>query len=162
MMSITAEIVRTYRSPRAAIRSRLARGAREDRALLILMLACGLIFVAQWPRLSREAHLTERPLEVLLGGALMAWIFVAPLLLYGVAALSILALRVAGRSPLPLAARLALFWALLCAAPLWLLHGLVAGLTGPGWELTLVGAVAVAVFLWFWSAGLKAACGSPP
>jgi hypothetical protein len=125
------------------------------------MLACVLIFVAQLPRLSREAHLTERPLEVLLGGALMAWVFVAPLLLYGVAALTILALRVAGRAPQPFAARLALFWALLSAAPLWLLHGLVAGLAGPGPMLTVVGAVAVASFLWFWWSGLKAACGSP-
>ena len=156
-MSITAEIVRTYRSPGAAVRDQIARGKREDRAFLVLMLACGLIFIAQWPRLSREAHLTDRPLEVLMGGALMGWIFIAPLLLYGVAALSILVLRAAGRSADPFAARFALFWALLAAAPLWLLHGLVAGLAGPGPVLSLVGALALAAFLWFWWAGLGAA-----
>jgi hypothetical protein len=159
MMSFTTEIARTYRSPRAAVRSQLAKGEREDRAFLVLMLACGLIFVAQWPRLSREAHLCDRPLEVLLGGALMAWVFVAPLLLYGLAALSILALRLSGRRPRAFAARFALFWALLSAAPLWLLHGLVAGLRGPGPALSVVGAVAMAAFLWFWWAGLSAAGG---
>ena len=158
-MSLTAEIARTYRSPGVAVRSQLARGKREDRALLVLMLACGLIFVSQWPRLSREARMTDHSLEILMGGALLGWIFLAPLLLYGVAALSILVLRLAGRSPTPFAARLALFWALLSAAPLWLVHGLVAGLSGPGPALTVIGAVALAVFLWFWWSGLRAACG---
>jgi hypothetical protein len=159
-MSITAEIARTYRSPGAAVRSQLEHGKREDRALMVLMLACGLIFVAQWPRLSREAYLTDRPLEVLLGGALMAWIFVAPLLLYGLAAVSILVLRLVGRAPQPFAARFALFWALLSATPLWLLHGLVAGLAGPGPVLAAIGAVALAAFLWFWWSGLRTAWGS--
>jgi hypothetical protein len=122
------------------------------------MLACGLIFVAQWPRLSREAHLTEQPLEMLMGGALLAWIFIAPLLLYGLAALSILALRLAGQAPRPFAARLGLFWALFAAAPLWLVHGLVAGFVGPGPVLTVLGAGAFAAFLWFWWSGLRAAC----
>lgn len=157
-MSITAEIVRTYRAPGAAVRDQLARGKREDRALLVLMLACALIFVAQWPRLSREAHLTERPLDMLMGGALMGWLLVAPLLLYGLAALSIAVVRMAGFRVEPFAARFALFWALLAAAPLWLLHGLMAGLAGPGSSLTLVGALALAAFLWFWWAGLAAAC----
>ena len=157
-MSITAEIVRTYRSPGAAVRDQITRGKREDRSFLILMLACGLIFLAQWPRLSREAYLTDRPLEVLLGGALMGWIFLAPLLLYGLAAVSIVVLRASGRGPQPFAARFALFWALLAAAPMWLLYGLVAGLAGPGPVLTSVGALALAAFLWFWWAGLGAAC----
>lgn len=156
MMSITAEIVRTYRSPTEAVRSQLAR-AGEDRALFVLMLACVLIFIAQWPRLSREAYLTDRPLDVLIGGALMGWIFVAPLLLYGVAAISIGVLRLAGRGPRPVAARFALFWALLAAAPLWLVHGLIAGLFGPGAALTIVGVSSLATFLWFWWSGLKAA-----
>lgn len=160
MMSLAGEIAQTYRAPGAVVRSRLGGSQREDRALLVLMLACGLVFVAQWPRLAREAYLTDRPLEILLGGALLAWIFVAPLLLYALAALSILVLRAAGRAPRPFAVRFALFWALLAAAPLWLVHGLVAGLIGPGPALTVIGAVALAAFFWFWWSGLRAACGS--
>ena len=161
-MSLTAEIARTYRSPAAAVRSQVAGGRREDRALLVLMLGCGLIFVSQWPRLSREAHMDDRPVEVLMAGALMGWIFVAPLLLYGVAAISIFVLRLVGRPPVPFAARFALFWALLSASPLWLIHGLVAGLVGPGPALTAIGAVALSAFFWFWWSGLGAACGEMP
>jgi hypothetical protein len=157
-MSITAQILRTYRSPGSVVRGQLSRGQREDRAFLVLMLACALIFVGQWPRLAREAHLMDQPVDILIGGALMGWIFVAPLLLYGVAAISILVLRALGRRPAPFAARFALFWALLSAAPLWLLYGLVAGLAGPGAPLALVGTLALAAFLWFWWAGLAAAC----
>lgn len=157
-MSIAAEIVRTYRSPRNVVRAQLARGRREDRGLVILILACVLIFVAQGPRLTREAHLTDQPFDMLLGGALMAWVFVAPLLLYGLAALSILVLRGFGRRPDPYAARFALFWALLAAVPAWLAHGLVAGFAGPGPLLSATGAVAFFVFVWFWVAGLAAAC----
>ena len=54
-MSIVADIVRSYVQPRAVIRDRLAEGQREDRALMLLMLGCGLVFVAQWPRLARRA-----------------------------------------------------------------------------------------------------------
>ena len=53
---------------------------------LLLMAGCLLIFVAQWPRLSREAFLTGEELSPLLGSTLMAWVFLAPLLLYGIAA----------------------------------------------------------------------------
>jgi hypothetical protein len=95
---------------------------------------------------------------VLLGGALMGWIFLAPLLLYGLAALSVVAMTVVGRRPDPFAARFALFWALLAAAPLWLVHGLVAGLAGPGPVQAAAGAVALAAFLWFWWAGVGEAC----
>ena len=157
-MSITADIVRTYRSPGAVVREYAARGGGEDRAFLVLMLACGLIFVAQWPRLSREAYLTDRPLDMMIGGALMGWVFVAPLLLYVLAALSILLMRALGRAPRPADARFALFWALLSAAPLWLIYGLAAGFAGPGRTLSVIGAVAFAAFLWFWWAGLSAAC----
>lgn len=157
-MSITADIVRTYRSPGAVVEEYAARGEGEDRAFIVLMIACGLIFLAQWPRLSREAYLTERPLDMMIGGALMAWIFVAPLLLYALAAVSIAILRAIGRRPRPAAARFAVFWALLCASPLWLLYGVAAGFVGPSPTLDLVGAVAFGAFLWFLWSGLAAAC----
>jgi hypothetical protein len=45
-------------------------GRREDRALAMLIAACLVIFVAQWPRLSREAYLAPDggpPLEAVHG-----------------------------------------------------------------------------------------------
>ncbi len=132
----------------------LARGPREDRALAILMGACLLVFISQWPALSRKAYLEEVELNSLLAGALFGWIFIAPLLLYGLAALSHLIAKAFGGRGSWYGARLALFWSLLAATPLMLLNGLVAGFVGPGPGLTLVGVIWCAVFLWFWISSL--------
>ena len=74
-MSLVTDIVGTYRGPRRVVRRILAAGVREDRALVILMAGCAVMFVAQWPKLAREAHLTGAELNPMLGGALLAWLF---------------------------------------------------------------------------------------
>jgi len=154
-MPVSTDIARTYRSPRKVLRGKLGAGVREDRALASLMAACFLIFVAQWPVLSRQAFLDPSvPLEARLGGALLAWLFIAPIAAYVIAAASHILARLAGGSGTWFGARLALFWALLAASPLWLLNGLVAGFVGPGPALSFVGLVAMGVFLVFWGAGL--------
>jgi len=153
-MPLTRDIAATYRGPGAVIGRLLDAGQREDRALAILMAGCALVFVAQWPPLARQAHLEQTDLNPLLGGALMAWLFVAPLLLYALAALTHLAARPFGGRGNWFGARLALFWALLASAPLILLHGLVAGLVGDGLGLKIVGALWLVTFTWFWIAGL--------
>ena len=128
----------------------------EPLALVYLMLACALVFVAQWPRLSRQAHLEGIDVQALIGATLMAWLFIMPLALYLIAGLVHLASRLIRRSIPPFAARMALFWGLMAAVPAWLLHGLTAGFVGPGPELTVVGFVALAAFVWFVAAGLRA------
>lgn len=152
-MALTTDILRSYRSPGRVLRRRMA-GSGEDRALITVMLACALIFVAQWPRLSREAFLSGQEAEMLIGGAMLGWLFLAPLVLYALAAASHLVARLMGGRGSFFGARMALFWALLAAAPLWLLWGLVAGLVGPGAGLDAVGIVALLAFLWIWIAGL--------
>jgi hypothetical protein len=83
------EIARNWRAPRAAMRRQLGRGLREDRALALLMLACFIIFVAPWPRLSREAHLDPSvPLEARLGEALFGMMFIMTLASYALAGLT--------------------------------------------------------------------------
>ncbi|MDJ1008702.1 MAG: YIP1 family protein [Paracoccaceae bacterium] len=159
-MSISNDIARMYLRPRQVVRARLAQGQREDRALAVLMGACGLIFVAQWPRLAREAHLDDTiGLQALMAGALMGWVFIMPLALYGLAALSHLVATAVGGQGTWFRARLALFWALLAASPLWLFHGLVAGFIGPGPALTFVGLLALGAFVVFWGIGLAEAEG---
>ena len=154
-MALTQDILATYRGPRAVMRKHLGLGLREDRALMFLAIACVLIFVAQWPRLRREAFLDDAvPFNALLGGALMGWLFIAPLALYAIAALSHLIARALGGQGSWYSARLALFWSLLAASPLWLLNGLVAGFIGPGLQLGLTSAIALAVFLIFWGLSL--------
>ncbi|MEL7258207.1 MAG: YIP1 family protein [Pseudomonadota bacterium] len=156
-MPVTTDIVATYRGPRTVFRRLLDMGENEGRALAILMAGCAVFFVAEWPRLSREAHLTDQELNPLLGSSLMAWIFIAPLIFYTIAFVSQFVLRAMGGAVTGFAMRLALFWAFLAASPLKLLHGLIAGFIGPGQALTIVGAIWLAVFLWFWVSNLREA-----
>lgn len=152
-MAITANITATYRGPGQVIRRLLSLGEREDRALAYLMASCVLIFIARLPELAREAHLTGEDLNMLLGGSLMALIFIAPLLFYAIAFLARVVGRVFGGRGTAYGARLALFWALLASSPLILLHGLVAGFVGPGVEKQAVGLLWFAIFMWFWVGG---------
>ncbi len=140
------------------MRKLMSAGQREDRALAVLMGACVLVFVAQWPRLAREAHLnTEAEFAQLMAGALMGWIFIMPLVLYGLAALTHLIAGLFGGRGTWYRARLALFWSLLASTPLLFLHGLVAGFIGPGTQLSVVGALWLLAFGIFWISGLRVA-----
>lgn len=155
-MGVTADIAESYRGGlRRVVRRHLAAGAREDRALALLMLGCALVFVGQWPRLMRLAQAPgAAPFEAMIGGALLGWLFLAPLALYALAALSHLLARAIGGRGSFYGARVALFWALLAAAPLWLVNGLVFGLAGEGWVSRFVGGLALGIFLVFWLLGL--------
>lgn len=156
-MPVTTDIAATYRRPRAVMRRLLAMPPHEGRALAIVMAGCVVVFIGQWPRLAREAHLNGQELNMLLGGALLAWVFMMPLVLYALAFFSHLVQRVFGGAGGGYSSRLALFWAFLASSPLILLHGLVAGFIGPGPGLQLVGLVWIAVFLWFWLSNLREA-----
>lgn len=156
-MSVLRDIAEAYRRPGPVFRRRLGDVPREDRALAILMAACLMVFVAQWPRLQRLAIETGEAFEPLVGGALFAWLFVMPLVAYALGTLTHVLARALGGHGSAYAARFALFWALLVASPLWLLSGLVAGFIGEGPQLALVGAVALGAFLVHWSLNLWAA-----
>lgn len=163
-MAVTTDIVRTWRGPRAVMRDLLAMGPREDRAIAYLIVACLLIFVAQWPRLARTAAGFEvapgvdpRGMSELLTYELFAWIIIWPLLLYGVAAVSHLIARALGGKGTFYTARLALFWSLLATTPALLLYGLVAGFIGPGPQTQLVGLIWILAFGWIWMQSLREA-----
>lgn len=156
-MAVTRDIAATYRGPGAVIRRLLSMGPREDRALAILMAGCAVMFIAQWPILARKAYLTEQDLNPLLGGALLAWTVIAPLIFYGVALLSHWIARIFGARGTAFGARLALFWALLASSPIVLLRGLVAGFIGMGPGLMVVEVLWLASFAAFWALGLREA-----
>ncbi|TCL09414.1 hypothetical protein BXY66_1460 [Shimia isoporae] len=153
-MSVARDILATYRGPHKVVARLLSMGEREDRVFVILMAACAVTFIGQWPRLAREAHLTGEELNPLLGGTLMAWLFIAPLLAYALALIVHVLFRAIGRKQTSFGSRLALFWAMLAASPLILLHGLVAGFIGEGIELAGVGLVWLICFMWFWISGM--------
>ena len=69
-MPVTRDIVATYRGPGRVVRRLMAAGQREDRVLATLMAGCVVTYVAQWPRLARQAHVTGEELQMLLGSSL--------------------------------------------------------------------------------------------
>lgn len=150
-MAITSDIVASWRHPRGMIRQLLAEGPNEARALVILLGSCLLIFVSQCPRLAREAQLDPGvPLDARMGVTLFALIFMMPLIFYAIAAVSHIVARGFGGKGTWYGARLALFWALLCAVPAMLVHGLLAGLVGPGAVTSVVGAGVAVLFAVLW------------
>ena len=150
-MTITTDILRSWRHPQRVIREKLAAGEREDRALAVLMAASLLLFVAQWPSLSRAAFLDpSTPLEARLGGALLACLFILPLVAYGLALISHLIARLFGGKGTGFGARLALFWSMLAVTPAMLLQGLTAGFIGNSPALYAVQGIVTIGFIWIW------------
>ncbi|PTE22373.1 YIP1 family protein [Cereibacter changlensis JA139] len=149
-MSVTSDIVASWRHPRKVIASHLARGRSEPFAFSLLVVFLVLAFVAQWPRLSRQSVLgPDVPLVqgmVATGLALLAMIPV----FYLLAAISRGVAMLLGGKGSFYSARLALFMALLATSPLMLLHGLTLGFTGSGAQSLLVGGLAFAAFAILW------------
>ena len=151
-MGVAADILRSLRhGPRAVVREQLAQGPNESRALAFLMIGCALVFVAQWPRLMREAQLTGDDFTRLVAYALLGWLAIWPLVFYGLAGLAHAVSYATGGQGTPFGARLAMFWSWLAAAPLGLLTGALAGFTGASVLTNLAGAVWLLVFLAFWA-----------
>lgn len=184
-MAVTTDILKSYRKPRDVFAGLLGRGVSDRSNLIYLVLAMGLGFVSQLPGVQRRASLPApeleaairaeaadvRPIEgldvpanmvdakfqALMSAELMVWFFILPLVFYGLAALVRLGLSVIGWKINGEAARLALFWALLVAVPLKLLHGLVYGVLGPGPALTAVGAIWFGILIWNYTVNLSEA-----
>ncbi len=162
-MAVSTDILATWARPRKVFRQILDRSRGEGQALAYLLAACLLIFVAQWPRLARDAHFARQTaeaagtppdqvpgLQALIGINLFALLFMAPLIFYALAGLAHLVARALGGTGTPLASRLALFWALLATAPWMLFQGLVSGFIGAGPALTATGVVVALAFLGLW------------
>jgi nitrogen fixation/metabolism regulation signal transduction histidine kinase len=160
-MAVTTDILRAYARPRAVMRDRL-RGASEERALIFLMVACFVFFVARLPSVARDPQIANPEIGFIgvAMGLLLGTVFFAPLMFYALAAISHIAARIVGGKGSWLSARMALFWSLLVAVPMVLLHGLVAAFVGPGLLLTALSVVFGAAFLWVWGQNMIAAEGS--
>lgn len=156
-MAAVDDILRSYRAPRAVVRGHLARTRSEPRALTLLLAALVVIFVGQWPRLSRLSfEQPDQPMAVLLVGTAIALLATVPVF-YVLAALAHLVARLFGAKGSWYGARIALFWALLAVSPLMLLQGLVAGFLGQGVQLSLISGLVFVAFLAIWGAGMRVA-----
>jgi len=154
-MAAVDDILRSYRAPRTVMRAHLARTRSEPRLMSFLLAALIVIFIAQWPGLSRTAYEhPDQPMAVLMVARGLALLATIPVF-YGLAALGHLGAKAFGGQGDWYGARLALFWALFAVAPLMLLQGLVAGFIGPGPQLTFVSGLVFVVFGLFWGTGLR-------
>jgi Yip1 domain len=159
-------IARGWRDPRAAMAREVGRGLTEARALMHLMLACALLFVASLPNALREARALEigDPVEGAIAAHLFGYLALAPLLAYALAALVHLAARAFGGRGGFLGARSALFWSMLLVAPVAIGLALlgVAGEVAAGRQLPWLrplGYAALAFWLWLFAASLAEAEG---
>lgn len=150
-MTVSTDMVATWRRPREILRRLLARGQSEPFAFSLLLVFLALAFIGQWPVAAREAFLADEAsaLPRILARAL-AVLATIPFW-YLLAALSRLVARALGGQGTWYGARIALFWALAAVGPLMLLQGLVAGMIGPGPALSAVTLVVGVAFLWLWS-----------
>lgn len=150
-MSVSTDLVATWRRPREILRQHLARGRSEPFAFSLLLVFLVLVFVGQWPAAARDAFLANEPSAAprILARAL-AVLATIPFW-YALAALGRLVARAMGGQGTWYSARIALFWALAVSGPLMLFQGLVAGMIGPGPALTAVSVLIGAAFLWLWA-----------
>ncbi len=164
---------------------KLAQGVRDRVSFAYLVVGMLLAFIAQLPGLRRQAQQSDPQLEeairaeagdvrqiesvavpqdmidakfeAYMSGALIAWIFIMPLIFYLLAGLSVLGVKLFKGKMTGMQARLALFWSFLAATPLLLFQGLVAGFIGEGPALYGVFALWLGVFLWFWISSMREA-----
>ena len=101
--------------------------------------ACLLTYVAQWPYLARQAHLDGFDLQTSLAASLLAWLLIAPLLLYTLALFVYFFHKVLGGGKSSAQIRMGLFWSFFAASPLMLLLGIVKGFLGSGNAENIVG-----------------------
>jgi hypothetical protein len=149
-MSVTADLLATWRRPRDVLRRHLARGRSEAFAFTLLLVFLILAFVGQWPVAARDAFLNNEPSATPRILALAYGVLILIPVAYAMAALSRLVGMAAGGQGTWYGARIALFWALAAIGPLLLLRGLVAGMIGPGPALSAVTWVSGLAFLWLW------------
>ena len=155
-MSLIKNIYDSYRRPATVYQSFVTDYFEEKTAIGFLAGGCLLAFISRWPTAARDAHLSDQALDMVLGAALFAWIFVAPLMFYALAGFLTLVLFIGGLKGIGLTVRLSLFWSFLAAAPWMLLYGLAAGFFGQGILTTFIGIIWFSVFLWFLACAFRA------
>lgn len=160
-MALTQDIIATYKGPKRVVARFLAQGRNEVRALLFVLIAGVLMFVAVAPYQAREAQLDpDIPLEARLYWSAFFYILILPIFIYLFALIIWGLARIARRQITGYEIRFTLIWALLASTPIMLLMGLTAGFIGPGIQLQLLGLIWVLVFGWFWVSGLLSADGA--
>ncbi len=164
---LVGSILLSYRDLRGGMAAFLAQNPRDSQLLVLALLAAVIGFIAGLPNAVVQARTLEAedPLTAVLSVRLFAALFMTPLMLFTVAALSHLVARMFGGSGTFWSARAALIWAVIVALPLVLLSGMVSGVAAL-WPGTALGALSAGTsvvlslsFFWIWSQHLAEAEG---
>ncbi len=159
--SLVGAILGAWPDFRGSMRDQMAADPREERLLFYVFLACALGFVAGLPGAIEQGRALDIDggTSAMVFGRLFSAIFIAPLFLYGIAALSHLLARLFGGSGPYYNARLALFWSLLVAMPLLLAVSAISAVLPNGSLVSAMNLSAAAVFFWIWGVSLAEGSG---
>lgn len=153
-MSVTSDILESWRRPRVVVRRLLDQGKSEPFAFSLLVTGLVLFYISRTPLLARIAYKQPEPLLTpwLLGSALGLAATVP--IWYMIAAFAHLVAQLLGGKGSFYGGRIALFWALVAASPALLTSGLVAGVGGSS---DIFGLIAGMIFVMFWVMMLREA-----
>jgi hypothetical protein len=135
------------------MRRHIDNGIAEEQTLFFALLFGGLSFLSQLPEIAKRAHLTDDSLPAMTAAQFIASVFMMPLLMYAIAAISHLILGRFGGQGDHIGARRALFWAGVVTAPVMLFATIVSTYL-PDARIPLA-AVTTMVFIWQWFSNLK-------
>lgn len=155
-MSLVVEIFSSLRHPRKTIKKQLDAEVSEERNLFFVMFFAVMSLLAQLPTIAIEARSSEESFANLTALKLASFIFVTPLVLYGIAFIFNQAMRFFGGHANGAQARRVLFWAAVTSIPFLLLSGLINGLGAEKYAV-IISIVTVLVFLWQWGIGMHEA-----
>ena len=151
-MSTVSDVIAFHFRPRQIVRKRLLETSGEGHALMYLVAACLLFYMAQLPEMVRQDLLStsSAPLNAVAAARFLGGAILAPLFFYILAAFIGLIFRLFGVSLPWFHTRIALFWPLLAIAPASLIVGILRGLV-PSATILWFASVFVAVgFVIFW------------
>jgi len=131
----------------------LEDGIREEQTLFFAILFGLLSFLSLLPALAKHAFLTNESLSALAAAQFISSVFMMPLLMYGIAAVSHLILKYFGGQGDYIGARRALFWAALVTTPAILLTSIAEAYFS---EIsTILSVITTIIFVWQWVSNLK-------
>ena len=131
----------------------LEDGIREEQTLFFAILFGLLSFLSLLPALAKHAFLTNESLSALAAAQFISSVFMMPLLMYGIAAVSHLILKYFGGQGDYIRARRALFWAALVTTPAILLTSIAEAYFS---EIsTILSVITTMIFVWQWVSNLK-------
>jgi len=161
-MSASGEIIRAYRGFGASMQRQMESRPGEERLLAYVVVASLIFFVARVPallKLSAAAATAEISPIALFVTNLVGSFFFAPLMLYGLAALSHLAAKAFGGHGRGVDARLALFWTLLVISPLALISTIIQIAMPLAWVSQALWLALFLIFAFAWGQALSVAEG---